>query len=439
MTPNTYVRMGLRTALGGGLPARQLFYLFLIIFVAFVETRLFSCLWLPMWVRLIDRLIPLLLAVWWILHNTRSSACHFRTEVLLLMFLPWLSSFNSYVYYGQSFIQSAIVLVPNFTWAAYFLLHYYRVREGVILKAFLFLALFIVGVQIVQQFSYPDVYFGVESEEEIFERGATESAEMRNGLWRFRMHCNGYLTCPILFALWLWLREKYNGFALILTALFFVSIYLSLTRQVMAACILAVFCSYFIGGRKVNVKALILGLTCIFGLYIYYDVLFSALGKQTAEEANDSYVRVLAATYFMNESLRDPITLLCGYGLPSKTGAFADLRTFQTEVLRFFACDVGFIGKTYEYGLLYVIVCYRVLWMMFFKYKRTTPEYIRLFVIFTVAMSPMIFPTERIVYWFEWALLMYVCDLHINHSPLALRSTSNIVTNKNRDAKQYKI
>jgi hypothetical protein len=338
---------------------------------------------------------------------------NFKIEVLLLIFLPFVSSINSYVYYDQPFMDSFYALSGNFVWVIYFMLHRYKVQESTILKAFMCIALFIVAVQVIQQFTYPNTLFGILNESTMIEHGYTDSAEQRNGLWRFRVDANAYFTAPVLFAACTWIRKKVNLKILLIIALSLVSVYLTLTRQVIGACLLAVFLSLFmLKKNKGAIKALILGVSLIAILYSYSDILFGSMAKSTQSDLSDSYIRFLAASYFWNESIKTPFLLLFGYGEPGLTGSFFQYMNYLTSVMGFFTVDVGFIGKIFTTGLIYVFVCYRVLWKLFFTYKNRTPTYIRMFVIFAAVMSIMIFPMTRAMYYLVWSLLLYISDIH---------------------------
>lgn len=108
------------------------------------------------------------------------------------------------------------------------------------------------------------------------------------------------------------------------------------------------------------------------------------------------------------------MTFLLGYGIPGQHGEFASLTDYIQHTLFLFTNDVGFIGRAYEAGYIYVIACYYLLWKVFFKNKEAIPVYIRTFVIFTGVMSIMIFPMSSTVYFFVWSCLLYICDIHIN-------------------------
>lgn len=350
-----------------------------------------------------------------------NTLCHFRTLVLLLMWIPFISIFNSWSLYSQPPSRSFVLLLSQSTWIIYFLLHKYKIQEKTILKVFFLIALFLVGIQIVQQFTYPNAPFGTMSPDVMIEKKAVEAAEQRNGLWRFRMHQNGYYTAPILFAMWVWVRNQVNPKLVVFIGLMLASIYLTLTRQVMFACILAIFCSMFMGQKKINVAAFLFGLVFIAGLYAYYDVLFSKLAEQTQEDSNEDNVRLLAASLLWGESIQTPLTFLFGYGLPDAASQYGihmyKLRTF----FGIYTTDVGFVGQIFERGFIYVCVCYYMLGKLFFTMKRKIPLYVRMFVMYAGVMSIMIFPCITPAQNIVWVMLLYVCDLHINKSSLAIQ------------------
>ena len=395
---------------------REWIYLFLILAVLILYTSGLSYVnWNPTTSGWTKQIVSLILLAFFLLHFPKSKSYHFRGEVMLLMLIPYLSSFNTNALYGQSFYDSIRVLSSNFVWIFYFILHRYKLKESTILKAFLIFSLAIVAIQIIQQFTYPNAFFGVASEDSLIETGRTEVAEQRNGLWRFRMGNNAYFTCICLFAMLMWARKKMSNTLIFLIALMFVSVYLTLTRQVIGACLLAVFFSFFLGKKNGGMgKVLIFGAVLIGLLYSYSDVLFGSLAEQTGEDLNDSNIRILSATYFWTESVSSPLVFLLGHGLPAGNGSFAQLTEQLQKIMGFFTVDVGFVGMIYNYGIIYVFLCYRILWKLFFSYKEGVPTYIRLFVIFAGVMSIMIFPMTRDTYYIVWCALMYIADLHIN-------------------------
>lgn len=410
--------------LGGKLHGRQKLYAILIVsFFILLTGGLYYYNWNKTYGGWALKLIYLYLLWFFIRHSTRNPNSHFRSEVLLLIFLQFPSMINSWMYFGQSPMQSLNADLAAFYFITYFMLHYYQVEERTILKAILFIAIAIVAIQLVQQFSYPNCWFGIYNEEK--QAIMNELAEQRNGLWRFRMHINGFYTCPILFAAWIWLQKKFDYRTLIVCCLLMVSVYLTLTRQVMAACIFAIFMSSFIGEQKSKKGALLLGFLFIVGLYEYYDVLFSSLSEQTHEDATEDNIRLLSAAYFWDESIKSPLTFLFGYGSFHVDSAYGDLIKRIGVNYGFYSTDVGFIGQIFQNGIIFVVVTYWICYKIFFRFKNQMPLYIKIMVMFCVPMSPMIFIITTPVTGFIWILIMYISDLHINKSTLALESTRN--------------
>ena len=204
-----------------------------------------------------------------------------------------------------------------------------------------------------------------------------------------------------------------------------VSVYLTLTRQVMVACMFAVFMSSFIGEKQNKKAALFLGLLFIVGLYVYYDVLFSSLSEKTHDQATEENIRLFSAAYFWEESLKSPLTFLFGYGNHHHDSGFGDLMSRLNNDYGFYISDVGFIGQIYQKGLLYVLMTYWLFCKIYFRFKKQIPLYVKMMVLFCVPMTPMIFAMYSPLYYCLWVMLIYIVDLHANKSPLALDSTRN--------------
>ncbi|MCM1313294.1 MAG: hypothetical protein NC206_07540 [Bacteroides sp.] len=403
------------------LDSRQYVVLWSLFFLFVILSRSFNCLfWNPVYGGWITNIMSMLLFAWFFLKCKVDRKMHLNRIVKMLMLLPFFSVINSWILYDQSPVEGIKATMSNFSiWGVYFILHRYKVKEVVVLKFFLLVAVLMAAIQIIQQFTYPNAIFGVTPPDDVLENGIMEVAENRNGLWRFRMNCDGFYTMPILLMVWLQLKRHITLNRLLLVSVLLLSIYFTLTRQVMASALLAIFMSFFIGQKKINVKYLLFGLVCIIGLYVYYDELFGQLAEQASDEANDDNIRILAAEYYWNDSFRTPFTFLFGFG-NAVSGAFLHYVESLTQIKHFFVTDVGAIGCIWRYGFVYTITVYYMLYKLFFRLKNIIPLYIRLMVVFAFPMSIMIFPAIVSYQYLVWACLLYICDLHISRSSLIM-------------------
>lgn len=397
---------------GGKMNHKQSVYMWLIVILLTMSYNFFSFRYWTETGGMIFSGICLIMFFLFLTNSKRIKNANFTGIVLLLAVIPYLSIINSASIFNQPIVLSILKLVSmTFVWMLYFMLHIFRVKEGTILKALLYLGILIVAIQSIQQFTYPNVLFGVYND-------STELASMRNGIYRFRMDNNMYYTLPILFVILGWLRDKFDLKLLFISILFFISVYLTLTRQIIFSVMVLVFVQFFIGKKKFI--PLLLGGVFVIAISIYYNELFGTFVEQINDEIDNSdYIRILAAEYYWNDSTKDVSTFLFGYGIPTGEGLFQNYCN-RLSSMYFFSADVGFIGKLWHFGVFYIICAYYLLYCILVKFHKKTPMYIRLFMIFATITSIMIFPFESRQMMIVFPLLLYICDLHINNSSLIL-------------------
>lgn len=415
--------MNIQNILGGTLNRKEKIAFSLLLVLSIIFSNCYSYVqWNAPLARNIMRVMLLFFFIWYIYKKPSSTGMHFNKEIMVLMFLPFLSSISSYWDFNQPLHMTAMVSVVAFTWITYFMLHAYKVSERVLIKLFFAVAIFIAVVRIVQQFTYPDALFGVYSQEWMDEYDfINEAAEQRNGLWRFRIP-DGNFTAITLFAFWVWLRQRFSKLKLFIVAILLVSIYLTLTRQIIASCLLTILFYLTIEQKQIKITPILLGASLILGLYFYSDVLFGAFMEQTQRDATDDYIRLASAAYFWEEATSKLHVFLLGYGEfvgGSRYGKYV----LRLNDMRFFISDVGWIGFLFKFGIIYLVFSFRILYKLLFTFRKSIPEYIRMVVLFSSFISIMIFPFSGVLSYFSWSLVLYISDLHINRSSLRLNST----------------
>ena len=365
-------------------------------------------------VRSLAVIVLFLFLVFLFLGEGLSQKQNFRYFVMVLAFLPFLSVFYSYSEYDQPVLDGIKGTLPSLLWLSYFVLHRLKLKENSFLKAMLYIAVFILLVQVIQQFTYPHIWFGGRNVENL--TANQELAEKRNGLWRFQIGVNGIFTAVCLFYYWCKMRRKMKIPYPVIVALMIVSIYLTLTRQIIFSAVLTLLLSFFISRKNMKIWPLLAGLILVGVISMYWDVLFESFQKLTTSDiGSKNYIRFLSANYFWTETFSSAKTAILGHGT-AISGDFLSLKTKLAEDYQFHVSDVGFIGIMWTFGVPYVMVCYALLIYVFAKYRHYIPMYISLFIIFMIVPSAMIFPMNSPIKYMLWSFLLYICDRHINRT-----------------------
>lgn len=364
----------------------------------------------PIHPKLVMRVLSVLLLAFYIGGNRQSTNLHFQKTVLLLAFYPFLSVIYSFIEYGQPIMDGIRGTIPWLLWLSYFFFHHVKISEGSFLKAILYIAFFIASVQIIQQFTYPDILFNVPVEDE--SNPDDELVSSRNGIWRFRLGDVGYFAALVLFYVWEKVRQRFSGIVFIILSLMTISLYLTLTRQIIFSTIVTIIASFYLARERLRKWRTILIIALLAIIYLNYETLFAELGKMTEEETNEDYIRILSGQYFFTETFSSVQAAILGHGV-AVSGAFSVMVKNLQENWHFYASDVGFIGQMWKFGVPYVIICFYLLFSLFFTWRHYIPTYIRLFVLFTTIMSIMIFPMAIGFQFVLWSFLLYICDMNI--------------------------
>lgn len=338
---------------------------------------------------------------------------HFSNYVLFFALFPFVSVINT-ISMGESYTTSIIqTFKTSALWLVYYLLHSYNVKERTLLKMMLYIGIFIAIVEIIQQFTYPHILFGGYSSEDL-QNGTTEELEIRNGFIRFRCHINLYFTMPFILLLLEWIANRINAKMVLLFVFLTISVYLTLTRQIITSFIFVFFFSLFYR-KKIRILSLVLFFIAFAVILVNISFLVGGFIEQTRDEFGEDNIRLLAANYFWKESIKSPLAFLLGYGHP------LEFEQNLATNLHFYIADIGFIGAIWRFGVIFVIFNYYLMYKLFVKHKDTTPRYIKLFVLYAAIMSIMIYPFTSNIMTLIWPILLYICDLRIDRSPLALQ------------------
>ena len=346
-------------------------------------------------------------------HNT------FGRPLAVMTVCSLLSAIPCFLLFGQSILESIKAAIPfSLALICYWFLLRYKPTEIQVIKAFTLIAFAIFALQFLQQFVPHHAMFGVKDTEYV-----NNVIEQRNGIYRFRIGSGGIFTFPVLFLAWVNILRKRNLCQLITFVIMFISIYLTLTRQVIASTLITLFLSIYLFKMRPNKWIMFfMYISVAVVLALNFNSIFGAFFEQsTTELDSDNYIRFLSGEYFLEESLRSPLVFLFGHGVPSG-GSTYDAFVKSLADIGFYSSDVGAIGAAYEFGYIYVIMFYIIVFYVLIRYRKVIPAYLQMSVLAMTIYSVMIFSIRQAAGVIAWSMILYLCELHIRRSPLRMNS-----------------
>ncbi|GEM_PF-6381671 len=312
----------------------------------------------------------------------------------LLILSMFTSIYMAYVYSNQSLSQGFSSTLP-------YVLSYLSLpilfKTGVnrtflesSIKCFAVITMVLIAVNFV---FYPTAIFG-----------SADISEGRGGLVRVRM--TGMMT--IAFFLY-YSIHRYTLFKnrkhlkwILLCSIF---ILLSLTRQLIALCILFGVLLYLKDLSTPKKVAILTVLSLIMFYVIPQITLFKGLFEQTNNQLNSDTddVRLIAWNYYTQEAQPDPDCYVWGTGVPNANSKYGKSFYSETTDLKVFIVDVGYGGFYYLFGLVGILGLLILLFSQLFVKTFFMYFYVKFFIITNLLMG---FTSGVIIYRSEVMLLM---------------------------------
>lgn len=357
-----------------------------------------------------------------LLHAKRNEM-KFSKLVKAMIVVPFLS-FISYFCNGDTGWMShptmVITMCGSLVFMLYFVLHALKVNEQTIISVVFVAAFCILVIQVFQQIFPSHAVFGVKTDfsQEAETLSVTDFVEVRNGFFRYRISGALFTIMAMCYA-WQEVLKKHSTKNIILFLVFAFSMYLFLTRQYMIATVgMCAFSVFLIGKSSFASKLKYLVPIALFllVLYIFSDALFGSLLEDTQNQTDnaESDIRTLAFAYYWNEIISNNITMFFGAGPNSSSAAYA-------SQYNMFWVDIGLIGQWFAWGVGAILTYVVLLYKLFLKQKYDIASWVRFMAFITFVTSFLIYPYPGPVQFLAWSMALYVVDLHVSHSPLALK------------------
>lgn len=349
-------------------------------------------------------------------NRTRKMSIMFSRKIVSYFILTCLFTFfiRIMIYGGGMGYGLENNLFISFIFCSYFLFHYLKVTETNLMVSLTIIGILVLIIQVYQQLNPSMAMFSIYTEEMRDELGLGENyiTGMRNGLYRFIpivQHVPFFLFCYYLSKL----LSKFNWTNLILVICFSASIYLMLTRMFFACMGIATLMIYYSQRKQMKSKFWIFAIIIftIFLLFAYSDILFSSLFNSEDSDINySSTARLNALPFIWSQALSNPILFITGHGYPSMLWEWGGK-------LGYWYNDLGIFGQVYPYGILWIIVYFRLVYWILVKKKHKIPIYVRAYVLglFCICFMNLSYSGDLMI-TLLWCIILYISDLYITNS-----------------------
>lgn len=317
-----------------------------------------------------------------------------------LLLLPICSGIYKIIVTGQSLETERISLLTFFSVSQYYLMRAIKVKEKDIIIAVTCFGIITLCIQIFQQITDIPLFGIINNDEQ-------NTFSQRNGIFRF------YIGCMLvsIFCTCYWLDnvfKKTNGINILLLICFFISIYLYMVRQNMIGTIVGISCSIFtIDNKKLKRFAFAIVFIFICLLIIYYDVLFSELVDSYKSDTNTTDIRWKCIMFVLQRIFDDPIRMLIGHG--------HDIIEQTWTNKGYYLSDIGMIGQTYYYGILWLYIYVRTLYKYMILMRKKIPFYILTYMVITFITAIFSGPIYDNSTMFLWICTLYICHLYVDN------------------------
>lgn len=340
--------------------------------------------------------------------NDKQFKCTYFYGYIKFLFLwPIVPTIIS-LFYGCEFVTSLISIL-GWTFASMMFLYYkkFQISEESLMTILTVMGTITAVIQIYQQINPEFAVFGIFNDDMQDLYG--ELSEIRNGLYRFKVGC-AMLQMLCFFYYFDNVTKKITIKNIVFFVLFTVSIYLYLTRQIMVAvgCSCLYLLYYKFKNSKVNTKLLVFVSSVSLFLLgsIYWDNLFGSLIGDYKEDTHTTDIRFDFIQWILNYYLDNFLPCLFGHG--------PDAFQYALRNRDYHLADIGFLGESYYYGLIWGFVYIGMIYKIFTKCFKAIPLYLKLFFIASTIISIFIFPYTNRPTMVTWVSVLYLSDFYLN-------------------------
>lgn len=334
----------------------------------------------------------------------KSQTSIFSTQIWLLAFIPFFSYIPALVLHDQSILDSFRASGSrNLMYLTFFVLMIRNYKEEEIIKVVMAMGAFWAIIQIVQQFTFPKFWFSYSVDEDM-------GVQVRNGIYRFAPFGREFGLLFVFISFVRYIKEKKTIYLLALL-LGVVGVYLTVTRQIVVAVLIAII--YGLHQTKVlRSKSSLIFIVFALVLYSNMDILIGDFAEMTDSNLSNDYSRFNSYLFYgLEYNQGNLLAFLFGNGDPCVgSNYFSEIENFQRN-FGLWRSDIGVVGMYSSYGIIYMIPIITFFYTLF-KYRKFIDLEYQMFGILVLLTSVMLWhfghTFEHVV---PMACVYYLMDL----------------------------
>lgn len=387
------------------------FHVFIIILLILLFSQCFSFVgWNSTWGGYMIKIACLLMALQILTEYKKLPATPISKIIGFLMLLPFLSDFGAAILHNQSLSEGILQTSFSLTYLFFYLLYIWKIEYKTVLKICLCFGVFWCVMEIIQQFTYPHIWFATRMETR------DKAIEIRNGIYRLNMEGREFGLLLLFYSFQKYIEKNQKVF-FVGIILGLVGIYMLATRQIIAVALVCMFYALWVK-HKIKLSVLI-GITAI-GILIYlnFETLFSDYIQMT-EDMDENYIRFIAYNYYgLEYNHGSLLAAIIGNGDPGRSAY--GLEIARLEDFGLFRSDIGIVGMYSLYGILYVLVV--IIFFVYAIFKRKSIDvYLQMYILYMFATSIMLhhfgYSTHHIM---TLCCILYLTDKSIQRNKLKI-------------------
>lgn len=318
----------------------------------------------------------------------------------IIIFSIFISVFSGYLFHGQSLLTGAMATLVYSYYLIFFIFKRSFIQRTDIDKCIVIMGVLNIAVTILAFLTIPDCWIGTYELD--LDRGEGFRIRVGVGDWIY------LLLCFSLSKIFIFKRKKY----IFIVILCLLSLFSSLTRQVIAITMLIVFL-FILFETKRLVKIICLCIVFFSFLYIIKTPLAQTLIEMTIKQKEMSVykeddIRLAGAKYFLYEGNDNIITAIVGNGMFSPNNSkYGELMAKKG----YFPADIGYLGFYYLFGIFAIFSLLLILYRSIIKRKdkesRFVTYYLISFALSNIIAGPITYPCQIMVF----CLMLYYISI----------------------------